>query len=284
MQTTFKILFSCLFCLALTLSVAGEQTTYIEKVLPTLTAAEQAEIDKIVAKHGMGAILRYLATQSEKNTNSGENVNRVLSLQTPLTYTPVPYVITEQAEVDKIGTVPLAIPTTHVLMPPAVVPKTQIDFLGVESLVINWGSSVPGTFDSASLICPAIHEFGQGAIYRIKLSNIPGHPGKELFPTLEIAPASAKNQAFLAHNSVPIEFTGDDFDQVFSGNFVTKVVFLPNSEFQGIAVSGVATLVSTQVQPGVDPIVEAGKRGAILAVVRLSNKQLTQTTKIADYP
>ena len=165
-------------------------------------------------------------------------------------------------------------------MPPAFIPTSQINFLGVESLVIRFDAREPGTFDSAPLHCPATHDFGQGAIYRLKLSNIPGHQGKEVFPTLEIAPTAARTQAFLAHASVPVEFTDNDFDQVFSGNFVTKVVYLPNPEFQGIAMSGVGTLVNTQLQPGVDPILEASKRGSILAVIRMGNKDLSGT--VAD--
>jgi hypothetical protein len=160
------------------------------------------------------------------------------------------------------------------VMPPVCIPTSQINFLGVESLVIKYDAQVPYSFDSAPLRCPATHDFGQGAIYRLKLSNIPGHSGKELFPTLEVAPTAARTQAFLAHSSVPVEFTDNDFDQVFSGNFVTKVVYLPNPEFQGIAMSGVGTLVNTNLQPGVDPIVEASKRGAILAVIRMGNKDL----------
>ena len=161
--------------------------------------------------------------------------------------------------------------------PPSFVPTSQINFMGVESLTINFDATRPGTFDSAPLTCPVHHDFPQGNIYRLKLTNIPGHPGKELFPTLEIAPTAARTQAFLAHSSVPIEFTDNDFDQVFSGNFVTKVVYLPNPEFQGIAMSGVGTLVNTQLQPGVDPINEASKRGAILAVIRMGNKDLRNT-------
>ena len=170
------------------------------------------------------------------------------------------------------GMMPMSAATQR---PTAFVPTSQINFLGVESLVVNFDATRPGTFDSAPLVFPAAHDFPQGNIYRLKLSNIPGHPGKELYPTLEVAPTAARTQAFLAHSSVQVEFTDTDFDQVFSGNFVTKVVYLPNPEFQGIAMSGVGTLVNTQLQPGVDPIVEASKRGAILAVIRMGNKDLS---------
>ena len=153
-------------------------------------------------------------------------------------------------------------------------PTSQVNFKGLEGLKIQWSARIPGQFDSEPCICPATHDFLQGAIYRLKLTEIPGRQGKELYPTLEVAPTMARTQAFLAHNSIPIEFTDNDFDQVLSGNFITKVVYLPNPEYQGLAMAGVGTLVNTQLEPGVDPIVEASNRGAILAVIRMGNKDL----------
>jgi hypothetical protein len=96
----------------------------------------------------------------------------------------------------------------------------------------------------------------------------------ELYPTLEVGPAMPRTQAFLAHNAIPVQFTEEDFGQVLSGNFVSKVIYLPDQEFQELALAGVETLVSTRLDPGMDPIVEADRRGAILAIVRLGNKDL----------
>ena len=98
--------------------------------------------------------------------------------------------------------------------------------------------------------------------------------GVELYPTIEIGPTTPRTAAFLAHNAIPVEFTEEDFDQVLAGNFVTKVIYLPDPEFQELAVAGVGTLVSTRLDPGVDPIVEADRQGAIMAVVRLGNKDM----------
>ena len=76
--------------------------------------------------------------------------------------------------------------------------------------------------------------------------------------------------AYLAHNAIPVQFTNEDFDQVIDGgNFVTKVIYLPDPKYQELAVSGVETLVSTRLEPGIDPILEADKRGTILLIVRL---------------
>lgn len=155
-------------------------------------------------------------------------------------------------------------------------PMSQLHFVGTGGMQIRWDVMQRGAFDSAPCVVPATHDFMQGAIYRLKLSNIPGRPGKELFPTLEVAPTMARTQGFLAHNSVPIEFSDNDFDQVLSGNYITKVIYLPNPEFQGLAMAGVGTLVNTQLEPGVDPVVEASRRGAILAIIRMGNKDLSQ--------
>ena len=73
---------------------------------------------------------------------------------------------------------------------------------------------------------------------------------------------------------MPVGFSEEDFDQVTTGNFVTKVIYLPDAEYQELAIAGVETLVSTRLDPGVDPIVEADRRGSILGIVRLGNKDL----------
>ncbi len=151
---------------------------------------------------------------------------------------------------------------------------SQVAFVGPDGMVVNWDVSMPGQFDSDPLVCPGRYNFNQAAIYRLKLTNIPSRAGIELYPTIEVGPAVPRTSAFLAHNAIPAQFTEEDFDQVLSGNFVTKVIYLPDADFQELASAGIETLVSTRLDPGVDPIVEADKRGAILAVIRLGNKDL----------
>ncbi|CAN0337279.1 unnamed protein product, partial [Ectocarpus sp. 4 AP-2014] len=150
----------------------------------------------------------------------------------------------------------------------------QIQFVGEQGLTIAWDVSGSGTFDSSPLFVPGRQDFPQAAIYRLKLSNIPGRAGLTLYPTLEVAPVTPRTDAFLAHAAVPVQFTEEDFDQVVSGNFVTKVIYLPDPEFQELALSGVETLVSTRLDPGVDPVSEADRRGSILAVLRIGSKDL----------
>ncbi len=96
----------------------------------------------------------------------------------------------------------------------------------------------------------------------------------ELYPTLEVLPATAKTATFLAHAAVPIGFTEEDFEQVAAGNFVVKVIYLPDPAFQDLAATGPDEVVSSRLEPGVDPIIEAKRRGSILAIVRLGNIDL----------
>jgi hypothetical protein len=151
---------------------------------------------------------------------------------------------------------------------------SQIAFIGLDGMNVRWDVGAPGMFDSEPLIVPGRYNFGQGAIYRLKLTDIPGRPGVELYPTLEVAPATPRTEAYLAHNAIPFQLTDEDLDQVLSGNFVTKVIYLPDPEFQELALAGVETLVSTRLDPGVDPVVEADRKGSILAIIRVGNKDL----------
>lgn len=150
----------------------------------------------------------------------------------------------------------------------------QVTFGRPEGMQVRYDQSGGGMFDSEPMIVPARQNFPQGGLYRVKLTNIPGREGVELYPTVELAYSNPRTGAYLAHNSIPIQFTEEDFDQVVTGNFVTKVIYLPDPDFQGPALAGIDTLVSTRLDPGIDPIVEADRRGSILAIIRLGDKDI----------
>lgn len=169
------------------------------------------------------------------------------------------------------GVLPPSLPPAMI---PVSMPTVQLLFAKPEGLQVRWDVGGVAQFDSAPLVVPGRQNFPQDGIYRLKITNIAGREGVELYPTVEIAPTTPRSEAFLAHNAIPIQFTEEDLDQVLAGNFVTKVIYLPDPEFQELALAGVETLVSTRLDPGVDPIVEADRRGAILAVIRVGNKDI----------
>jgi hypothetical protein len=155
--------------------------------------------------------------------------------------------------------------------------RTSVYFRRPEGMKVSWYAPCAGggaTFTTAQLDMPARYNFLQGAIYRLKLSDIPFRPGVELYPTLEVVPATPKTEAFLAHSTVPVAFTEEDFEQVAAGNYVVKVIYLPDPQYQDLATTGPDEVVSTRLEPGVDPIAEAQRRGSILLVIRLGNINL----------
>lgn len=156
--------------------------------------------------------------------------------------------------------------------------RTQIIFNDPAGMKVTWFApgkdGAPG-FTAQALDLPGRYNFLQGAIYRLKLSNIPNRPEMNLYPTLEVLPGNAKSAAFLAHSSVPIAFTEEDFQQIAAGHFVVKVIYLPDAQYQDLAgPGGPDEIVSSRLEPGVDPIAEAAKRGSILMVVRLGKIDL----------
>jgi hypothetical protein len=157
---------------------------------------------------------------------------------------------------------------------PAAAPiaTSQIRFLAPAGMQIGW--QVGSTFADAQLTAPGRYDFPQGATYRLKITNLPEREGTILYPTLQVYPTHPTTAAYLAHNSIPIEITDADLDQVETNNFVTKVIYLPDPLHQDLAIAGVHTIVSTRLLPGVDPVAEADRYGTILAVFRMGNMDL----------
>jgi len=153
--------------------------------------------------------------------------------------------------------------------------RSSIRFANPQGMNITWQTGGGSFVEPAPLQAPARYNFAQGNTYRLRLSGIPNRPGKTYYPTLEVYPASPKTVTYLSHNTVPVAFTDEDFEQVNSGNLVIKVVYLPDPQFQDLAaLAGAEEVVSTRLEPGVDPVAEANRRGTLLAVIRIGNIDL----------
>ncbi len=160
------------------------------------------------------------------------------------------------------------------MLPPPVMPvalsTTQVRFVGPDGMHIGW--QIPNGYAENQLVAPGSYNFVQGAMYRLKLTNVPGREDLALYPTLQVYPSQPATEAYLTHVKVPVQITNEDLDQIESNNFVTKVIYLPDAKFQELAIANVETLVSTRLDPGIDPVQEADKRGTIMAVLRIGNK------------
>src|SRR5687768_15101195 len=84
--------------------------------------------------------------------------------------------------------------------------RTQILFKEPSGMKVFWLTKVDGkaAYSTTPLEAPGRFNFVQGAVYRLKLTHLAGHPGLELFPTLDVAAVTPATREFLAHNSVPV--------------------------------------------------------------------------------
>lgn len=141
--------------------------------------------------------------------------------------------------------------------------RTQVLFQSPGGMSVFWLTTKDGKteFSKVPLETPGRYNFRQGAVYRLKLTKLPGHPGLELFPTLEVPPTQPATREFLAHNAVPIGLTDDEIRQVVKESYLVKVVYLPFQQDGGDAAT----------RSGQDAVREASRRGAIVLVLRIGN-------------
>jgi hypothetical protein len=165
----------------------------------------------------------------------------------------------------------LAFAASHADAQPATL-RTQVRFARPSGMKVYWQTKKDGktVFSNIPLETPGSFNFAQGAVYQLKLTHIPGHPGLELYPTLEVVRTNPKVAEFLTHNGIPLELSDDDFSQVVAGKFVVKTVYLPFPQFQD-AGGGTDTIGSTRLEPGQDPVREAARRGDIFLILRMGN-------------
>jgi tetratricopeptide (TPR) repeat protein len=153
--------------------------------------------------------------------------------------------------------------------PPAPSAKetAQVIFARSPGMVVR-RESAPDQFNSQPLVAPGRLDFVSGQTHRLKFSDMPGHEGVELYPTLELRPFSPRARALLGQTAFELEFVDSDYEQALSGNLVVKVVYLPAGGQSRVA----ATLTNTRLDSGGDPVAEAEQRGEVLAVLRVGNR------------
>lgn len=111
-----------------------------------------------------------------------------------------------------------------------------------------------------------------GPVYRLKISNIPQHWDKQLYPSVEIL--GKLNPPEELKNEFPIEvvISGDDLKQAIDGNMVTKVVYLedPDNALPHKHLANQQPFFD--VGPSTDPMRAARKLGRPIAILRIGSR------------
>lgn len=92
-------------------------------------------------------------------------------------------------------------------------------------------TAYPGTPGARMFDAPSVFGLRPGYRYRLELSNLPYHPGRVLYPEVEVRGTIVPRPGMKYMDyPVPLLFTASDIERALAGVVVTKVIYLENPE------------------------------------------------------
>ena len=112
-----------------------------------------------------------------------------------------------------------------------------------------------------------------GPVYRFRVTDIPEHPGLELFPTVELVDRMYPPQGESLRFPVPVDLTQDELLMASEGKFVTRVIYVEDPNLAvAIAEKTPSETRWFEVRPGDDPLVTADELGRPIAILRIGGR------------
>lgn len=118
-----------------------------------------------------------------------------------------------------------------------------------------------------------------GQVYRLKITEIPGDEGREVYPTIELIDRIYPPNGFPGYFPIRVEVNLDDLRQALAGRYVTRVTYLENPEWALPYNDRPDAQSWFQVAPGQSAIHVADCLGRPVAVMRLGSRQPTSTAQ-----
>ena len=110
------------------------------------------------------------------------------------------------------------------------------------------------------------------ADYRLRITDIPFHPGMEVFPTVKIIGRTFPPQGLELEFPIRIDLTLEDLELALDGKFVTRVIYLENPQNALPIPVTPETPLFIDVSGGADPLDVAAMRGRPVAIVRIGGR------------
>ncbi len=144
----------------------------------------------------------------------------------------------------------------------------RVDLAGVEGQVSFFTrDDVRGT----PLPAPAIVGLQVGATYRLKISNLAGFPGVELYPTVEMLDRLHPPRGREIEFAVPITLTVDEITEALEGRLVTKVIYLEQPDRAAPLRNSTADRTRL-ISPRENVLAIADEAGRPMVIVRLGER------------
>lgn len=136
---------------------------------------------------------------------------------------------------------------------------------GVQVSVLNQTEFTPGTDR-------LVAGMQLGSTYRLKVTNIPDHPGIELFPSIEVVNRLYPPDQMVQQFPVVVELNYDDLASAAEGTFLVKVVYLENPESNKAQRHDGVHQPQFDVAPFEDVLDTADLLGRPMAIVRMGSR------------
>jgi hypothetical protein len=111
-----------------------------------------------------------------------------------------------------------------------------------------------------------------GPVYRFRVTEIPGHPGLEVFPTVELIDRLYPPPGQALRFPVPIELTQEELSLAAAGRFITRVIYLEDPDLAPAIARESEQQPWVEARPGDDPLVMADSLGRPMAILRLGGR------------
>ena len=111
-----------------------------------------------------------------------------------------------------------------------------------------------------------------GPVYRFRVTEIPEHPGLEVFPTVEVVDRLCPPEGQKLKFPIPIELTQDELLAAAEGRFITRVIYLEDPELAPAIPRDQQQQPWTEARPGEDPLQIADYLGRPMAILRMGGR------------
>lgn len=149
-------------------------------------------------------------------------------------------------------------------------PLLFVRFSGPDGLQTTFyqGNARPRSFPA-----PAVVGMRPGYVYRVQLSNLPGRPAVNLFPSIEVR-GSLKLQPRHGAHLFPatIHLSEQDLDAAAMGSMITKVIYLEHPDRADPVPTKDGEIRESEIPPGRDLEVEARQKGRIVLMIHLGER------------
>lgn len=108
-----------------------------------------------------------------------------------------------------------------------------------------------------------------GAVYRLRVTDIPQAAGMEVFPTIEVIDRTYAPLGQEVRFAIPVELTEADLKLAIAGKFVTRVIYLEDPRHATPAQGDLPGQNWFEAAPGQDPLAVADGLGRPVAILRM---------------